>query len=181
MSDDSLKRAYDRTSYILVVDDDDTLLKFFKIHLNKFFSRVIVVKNAKEAIATLREKEIDLVLSDIHMPRMNGLDLMKRVRKINSAIPVLLISGAMLNEEEEQLAEEMSDGFLRKPFSVDDLHSFLDAGMDLRIKYQELESFLPDKKAVRDVLRGKAKVKKFVKDKNLEKVEALAEELKKVS
>ena len=35
-------RVYNRSSYILVVDDDDTLLKFFKIHLNKFFSRVIV-------------------------------------------------------------------------------------------------------------------------------------------
>ena len=52
-------RYYDRTSYILVVDDDNTLLKFFKIHLNKYYSREIVVKNAKEAIDTLREKEID--------------------------------------------------------------------------------------------------------------------------
>jgi DNA-binding NtrC family response regulator len=180
MSDDSSKRAYNRTSYILVVDDDNTLLKFFKIHLNKFFSRVIVVKNAKEAIEVLREKEIDLVLTDVRMPRMNGLDLMKRVRKIDSAIPVLLISGALLDDEQEELVEA-ADGFLRKPFSVDDLHAYLDRGMELREKYLELAGMLPDKKAVRDVLRGKAKLKKFIKDETIETAEALVNELKRVS
>ncbi|NBX24419.1 MAG: hypothetical protein EBR52_10065, partial [Microbacteriaceae bacterium] len=48
------RRPYDRTSFILVVDDDDSLLKFFKIHLNKFFSRVIVVESAKDALAQLK-------------------------------------------------------------------------------------------------------------------------------
>jgi DNA-binding response OmpR family regulator len=158
------KRAYDRTSYILVVDDDNTLLKFFKIHLNKFFSRVIVVKNAKEAIDTLREKEIDLVLTDIRMPRMDGLQLMKRIRRHDSSIPVLIISGALLTEEQSQVAEDDADGYLRKPFSVDDLHAYLDAGMELREQYKQLLEFVPDKKQFRDVLRGKIKLDRIVKD-----------------
>jgi DNA-binding NtrC family response regulator len=182
MSDDNQqdKRAYDRTSYILVVDDDNTLLKFFKIHLNKFFSRVIVVKNAKEAIETLREKEIDLVLSDIRMPRMDGLQLMKRIRKHDASIPVLLISGGLLTDEEQKIADEDTDGYLRKPFSVDDLHDFLNRGMDLREKYKQLAAFLPDdKKIVRDVLRGKAKLKKYVEGDDLATAESLMGELKK--
>lgn len=162
---DNGKRSYDRTSYILVVDDDNTLLKFFKIHLNKFFSRVIVVKNAKEAIDTLREKEIDLVLSDIRMPRMDGLQLMKRVRKHDPSIPVLMISGALLTEEQSKAADEEADGYLRKPFSVDDLHSFIGQGMQLRDNYKRLSEMLPDKKLIRDVLRGKIKLEKCVEDK----------------
>ena len=158
------KRNYDRTSYILVVDDDNTLLKFFKIHLNKFFSRVIVVKNAKEAIDTLREKEIDLVISDIRMPRMDGLQLMKRVRKHDPAIPMLLISGALLTEEQSKGAEDDADGYLRKPFSVDELHAFIDMGMGLREKYKRLAELLADKKTIRDLLRGKAKVEKLVSE-----------------
>lgn len=160
----SAKRAYDRNSYILVVDDDNTLLKFFKIHLNKFFSKVIVVKNAKEAIDTLREKEIDLVISDIRMPRMDGLQLLKRVRKHDPAIPMLLISGALLTDEQKQGAEDDADGYLRKPFSVDDLHSFIEKGMQLREKYKKLSEFLDDKKSFRDVLSGKTKVEKAVTD-----------------
>lgn len=171
------KRNYDRTSYILVVDDDNTLLKFFKIHLNKFFSRVIVVKNAKEAIDTLREKEIDLVISDIRMPRMDGLQLMKRVRKHDPSIPMMMISGALLSDEQAKSAEDDADGYLRKPFSVDDLHAFIEHGMQLREKYKKLASFLPDKKIIRDILRGKVKVEKAVADKaNVkEAVEILAE------
>ena len=156
------KRSYDRTSYILVVDDDNTLLKFFKIHLNKFFSRVIVVKNAKEAVDTLREKEIDLVLSDIRMPRMDGIQLMKRVRKHDASIPMLLISGALLDEEQAKAADEDADGYLRKPFTVDDLHAFIDQGMQLREKYKKLADMLPEKKHFRDVLGGKAKIEKLV-------------------
>ena len=49
---------YNRTSNILVVDDDDMLLKFFKIHLNKFFSKVVVVKSDREAVATLSKKDL---------------------------------------------------------------------------------------------------------------------------
>ncbi len=171
------KRNYDRTSYILVVDDDNTLLKFFKIHLNKFFSRVIVVKNAKEAIDTLREKEIDLVISDIKMPRMDGLQLMKRVRKHDPSIPMMMISGGLLSEEETKAAEDDADGYLRKPFSVDDLHGFIEHGMVLRDKYKKLASFLADKKIIRDILRGKVKLEKAVTDKaNVkEAVELLAE------
>lgn len=161
---DSAKRTYDRTSYILVVDDDNTLLKFFKIHLNKFFSRVIVVKNAKEAIDTLREKEIDLVLSDIRMPRMDGLQLMKRVRKHDPAIPMLMISGALLSEEQSKAADEDADGYLRKPFSVEDLHHFIDQGMQLREQFKRLSEMLSDKKQIRDVLRGKVKLEKVVED-----------------
>ena len=156
------KRIYDRTSYILVVDDDNTLLKFFKIHLNKFFSRVIVVKNAKEAIDTLREKEIDLVISDIRMPRMDGLQLMKRVRKHDPSIPMLMISGALLTDEQSKAAEDEADGYLRKPFSVDELHGFIDMGMQLREKYKRLAEFLTDKKTIRDLLRGKSKIEKLV-------------------
>jgi CheY-like chemotaxis protein len=172
------QRAYDRTSYILVVDDDNTLLKFFKIHLNKFFSKVIVVKNAKEAIDTLREKEIDLVLTDIRMPRMDGIQLMKRVRKHDPAIPVMMISGAMLTDDQKEQAENDADGYLRKPFSVDDLHSFIDKGMQLRIVYNELSGLLPDKKIMRDVLRGRVKLERAVQaDEQLTKAQDLLKQL----
>lgn len=173
------KRNYDRTSYILVVDDDNTLLKFFKIHLNKFFSRVIVVKNAKEAIDTLREKEIDLVLSDIRMPRMDGLQLMKRVRKHDPSIPFLMISGALLTEEQIKAAEDDSDGYLRKPFSVDDLHAFIEQGMQLRDKYKKLADMLADKKQIRDLLSGKGKINKLIADEELrQEAQTILAELK---
>ncbi|NRA68702.1 MAG: response regulator [Pseudobacteriovorax sp.] len=156
-------RTYNRTSYILVVDDDDTLLKFFKIHLNKFFSRVIVVKNAKEAIETLKEKEIDLVISDIKMPRMDGIQLMKKVKNHDPAIPVFLVSGALLNENQQEAIDTKADGYLKKPFGIDELHSFIDKGIKLRDSFKELMEIVEDPKKFQELVRGKRQVK-FIKD-----------------
>lgn len=167
------KRSYDRTSYILVVDDDNTLLKFFKIHLNKFFSKVIVVKNAKEAIEALRENVIDLVISDIRMPRMDGLQLMARVRKHDPGIPVLLVSGALLTPEQEHACDNEADGFLRKPFQVDDLHAFISHGMDLREAYVKITQLLPDKKHLRAALAGDFPSKKIKDAEARKQLEAL--------
>ena len=174
------QQKYDRTSFILVVDDDNTLLKFFKIHLNKFFSKVIVVKNAKEAIESLREKTIDLVISDINMPRMDGFQLMKRVRKHDTSIPVLLISGALLNQDEEDLLNE-ADGYLRKPFNVDQLHDFINNGLLRREKMKQLATLVSDKKQLRNLLKGTVKLEKVIKKDQQDEAKALLEEIKQVA
>ena len=128
------KRNYDRTSYILVVDDDNTLLKFFKIHLNKFFSRVIVVKNAKEAIDTLREKEIDLVLSDIRMPAMDGLELVRKMRHEMHDLetPVVLISTLGTEEDLARGKEAGATGYIRKPITPHNIMTELQQLLGLR-------------------------------------------------
>jgi DNA-binding NtrC family response regulator len=156
-------RTYDRTSYILVVDDDDTLLKFFKIHLNKFFSRVIVVRNAQEAFNTLKEKEIDLVISDIKMPRMDGIQLMKKVKNHDPSIPVFLVSGALLSDIQKTAVDTKADGFLKKPFSIDELHDFIDRGMRVRDYYKELLEIVQDKKKFLELIQGKRQLR-FIKD-----------------
>ena len=157
------RRPYDRTSYVLVVDDDDTLLKFFKIHLNKSFSRVIVVESAKDAMAQLKEKEIDLVLTDIRMPKVDGLELMAKVRRFDPTIPVLIVSGALLDDDQTKACLEDADGFLRKPFSFEDLHSFIDRGMKLREAFKEMASIMRDRKNFRALLRGKISPRRAAK------------------
>lgn len=164
-------RVYDRTSYVLVVDDDDTLLKFFKIHLNKSFSRVIVVDSAKDAMKQLKEKEIDLVLTDITMPKMDGIELMAKVRRFDPTIPVLIISGAILDQEQTEACMNEADGYLRKPFSFEDLHDFIGRGMKLREAFKEMAEIMRDRKNFRALLRGKIsprRAAKLSKGKDLE-------------
>lgn len=156
-------KNYNRTSYILVVDDDDTLLKFFKIHLNKFFSRVIVVKNAREAIDSLKDKEIDLVISDIKMPRMDGIQFMKKVKNHDPSIPVFLVSGAMLTENQQLAVETKADGYLKKPFSIDELHDTIDKGIKIRESYKELLEIVQDPKRFLELVQGKRQLR-FIKD-----------------
>jgi CheY-like chemotaxis protein len=174
-------RGYDRESYILVIDDDDTLLKFFKIHLNKFFSKVIVVDSAENALKTLEEKQIDLIISDIRMPKTDGIQLMRKVRRLYPSIPVVLVSGAMLDEKQEKAIEKHADGFLRKPFNIDELHELLQKGMDKRDKLKELADLIADKKNLRDVLNGRARISRFVDGEEKERGSQILGELRKAS
>lgn len=156
---------FDRNSYILIVDDDDTLLKFFKIHLNKYFSKVIVVKSAKEAVEFCAKNHIDLIISDINMPKIDGFQLLKKVKKFDGAIPVLLISG-VISEEDEKLLSTEADGFMRKPFDVDQLHSFIDSGIEKRGLLLKLKNMLKDDHSIDRILKGKVKVESFVAKEN---------------
>lgn len=152
------KRAYDRESFIMIVDDDQTLLKFFKIHLNKFFSKVIVVNNAKEAIDTMKTKKIDLVLSDIRMPKIDGLQLLKKIRQQDASIPVYLISGGAIDDDTKVIIDEVSDGFLKKPFTVDEIQNFINEGMRKRELLKELSGLVGDNKSLAKIIRSKTKI-----------------------
>jgi len=171
------KRVYDRNSHIMIVDDDQTLLKFFKIHLNKFFSHVVVVKNAKEALEEMEKKEIDLVLSDIKMPRTDGVQLLKKIRNANASIPVFLISGAVITDEQQQMVEENADGFLRKPFTIEEIQEFINDGMKKREILKELSDVCKDNKVLLSLIKGKAKPGKLKKAADVKKATELLEKL----
>jgi len=162
------KRAYDRESNVLIVDDDSTLLKFFKIHLNKFFSRVVVVENAKAALDTMKEREIDLVLTDVRMPKIDGLELMRKIRKQYPGVPILLISGEPMSDEQAEIVKT-ADGFLAKPFSVDELNEYICSGIDLRNSMKELIACMKNPKKIRDAMSAKASnLSKFVEKSSVE-------------
>lgn len=171
--------ATDRENYILIVDDDNTLLKFFKIHLNKFFSKILVAKSATDALELLKTKEIDLIISDFKMPRVDGIQFMKKAKKHDPLIPFLFISGALLTETQKGNIDAMSDGYLKKPFSIDELHEFITTGLEKRDKLVSFSEIIEDKKKVKDFLAGKASLKR-IKDQNLrEQAEQLLSELSK--
>lgn len=157
------RRPYDRESNVLIVDDDSTLLKFFKIHLNKFFSRVVVVESAKAALAAMKEREMDLILTDVRMPKIDGLELMTKIKKHHPDIPVLLISGEPMSEAQQEIVTS-ADGFLAKPFTIDELNDYMCRGIDLRNAMKEMIPHLKDPKKIRDAIKAKpADLEKLIK------------------
>lgn len=156
-----IKRVYDRTSHILIVDDDQTLLKFFKIHLNKFFSRVIVVGSAEEAMKVMKSKDIDLVISDIKMPKTDGLNLLEQITKIDPTIPIYLITGGTLNSSQTGIAKKFAEGIVRKPFSIEDIENVINNGMNKRQAFRDLEALIPDKRKRLAIVKNHEESKKL--------------------
>lgn len=174
-------REYDRESHILIVDDDSSLLKFFKIHLNKFFSKIIVVDSGKDALLAIQDREINLVLSDIRMPKVDGLQLMSKIRKLHPEIPILLISGEPVTEEMAAIIQT-SDGFLAKPFSVDELNNYINRGVDLHLVMKELSTILNNPSKIRTAMSCSGEsLRKYVEKDSMPHARTLIDKIKTLS
>lgn len=104
---------------VLLVEDSEHVRYFAHQLLKDLGCRVYEAPGGNEALALLREHEVDLVFSDIVMPGMSGLELATEVKRIDSAIPVLLASG--YSSKQFIPRDEREFPILRKPYKVETL------------------------------------------------------------
>ncbi|MFT4552075.1 MAG: signal transduction histidine kinase [Chlamydiales bacterium] len=99
---------------VLVVDDEKSIQKLLSLILEEF--QVTEVSSAAEALKIIKNKSCDLVITDLKMPGMSGLELLNEIKKISPEIPVIMISGhGDKNAAIEAINNEVYD-FLEKPF-----------------------------------------------------------------
>lgn len=110
---------------LLVVEDDDAIRKVTIEFLGAFFQNIISAADGKEALAKFNVNNIDLIITDINMPNMNGLELISQIRKINSDLPILILSA---HTESKYFTESIKygvDGYLLKPFDMQQFYLIL--------------------------------------------------------
>src|SRR5262249_41041538 len=101
---------------IAVVDDDPDILDVVETMLEMEGHQVVTFDNGPAALAALRAKSPDLVILDIKMPDMDGIELLRQLR-LKSRVPVIFLTGK-LDEVDEVLALRLgADDLVRKPFS----------------------------------------------------------------
>src|SRR5574337_515791 len=104
---------------VLVVDDDPVVGKSFeRVLAGKGYS-VIVAHDAAQALERMREAEVDLLVTDIRMPGMDGLELAERVKERRPWTPVLIVTGYGTAADEERARAAGVSAFLHKPLSPD--------------------------------------------------------------
>jgi len=109
------------TASILVVDDEPVVQDTVKWLLHTQGYEVTTAGTGEEALTRIVQQEFDLMLSDIKMPGLNGLDVLERSRTLKPRLAVILMTGyATLDTAIEALRRGASD-YLRKPFELDDL------------------------------------------------------------
>jgi two-component system cell cycle sensor histidine kinase/response regulator CckA len=117
---------------ILVVEDESTILHLVKRMLEKNGYRVLQATASAEAIDLVRAhpRGVDLLLTDVVMPEMNGRELANRIRQLNPAIRCLYMSGYTGDFIDAHGLLEQSVHFIRKPFSRQDLLAKVREAMD---------------------------------------------------
>ena len=105
---------------ILVAEDEDSNYELVRIVLQKRY-RLLRARNGIEAVTVNEEEKPDLILMDIRMPEMNGLDATRIIKEVNSNIPIIALSAYAFEENIRDAKLAGCDEFMAKPFKVEDL------------------------------------------------------------
>ena len=105
---------------ILIVDDEVQIRNILRILLSKKGYTVREASSGAEAVEAVRKGGVDLVIMDIMMPRMNGIEATARIREL-STVPVLFLTAKSLDSDKREAYSGGGDDYLTKPFSSVDL------------------------------------------------------------
>lgn len=101
---------------ILVVDDDPTIRTILEDYLDTMDFEIFHAPDGAEGWRLFQEEKPNLVIADIFMPEMTGVELVEKIKGSDNPAPVVLISGVPLSQAEIQMQQERADGFLEKPY-----------------------------------------------------------------
>jgi two-component system chemotaxis response regulator CheY len=107
---------------VLVVDDFATMRRIIKNALKQIgFADIMEADDGTTALAVLKDKAVDLIISDWNMPNMNGLDLLKKVRgdKETKAIPFIMVTAEAQKENVLQAVQAGVSNYIVKPFTAE--------------------------------------------------------------
>jgi DNA-binding NtrC family response regulator len=114
---------------ILVVDDEQFMVHTLTKILDMMGFDVIGAFGGREAYDLYLSQPVDLVVSDVHMPDMSGLDLLASIKTHNPTIPVILVTGYGVDRAGEIIGNCKADGFLGKPFQIQELKTIIDQAL----------------------------------------------------
>jgi DNA-binding NtrC family response regulator len=102
---------------LLVVDDEPNMLRLLKtILMDKTGYEVTTTNNPLEVSKLLQEKAYDLVVSDLKMPLVDGMDLIEIIKKIDPQLPIIIITAYGTMETAEEAVQKGAYDFITKPF-----------------------------------------------------------------
>ena len=105
---------------IMVVEDEDSNYELLKNVLAKRY-RLVRAKNGIEAVTMNEDEKPDLILMDIRMPEMNGLDATRIIKEVNSRVPVIALSAYAFDTNIKEAKAAGCDEFMAKPIQIRDL------------------------------------------------------------
>jgi DNA-binding NtrC family response regulator len=110
----------------LIVDDNVPMAHVLVDMLEVFDVDAITVQDGEAALRSILEEPIGLVITDLRMPKMTGVELLRSIKAQSPEIPVVVISGYQLTADDDRTVREIADGFLAKPFKMEDVRALIE-------------------------------------------------------
>ena len=109
---------------ILIAEDEESNFLLLKTILKKHCN-ILHAKTGVELLEIYKEQHADLILLDIKMPEMNGIDALKEIRIFDQDIPIIMQSAYAFENDMEAARQAGSNGFVTKPINIKELKSVL--------------------------------------------------------
>ena len=139
---------------LLVVEDNLELLMLMQ-QLLKTTYRVYIARNGKEAMKVIKEKELDLIISDVMMPEMDGLELTRTIKgdPNYSHLPIILLTAKTQEQDVKEALQYGADEYLKKPFRLGDLKLRIDNIIENRKRMQTELSQMTEEEVVKTIAK----------------------------
>ena len=125
---------------MLMAEDNEYNQLLSKVILEKLGAEVIIANNGQEAIdIAKKEKDLKLILMDIQMPVMNGIESMQNIKNRGITIPIIALTANALKGDREKFINEGFDEYLSKPFSQIELYSVL--SKFIKLEHDEIDEY----------------------------------------
>ena len=110
-----------KKQWIVVVDDDAISLKIANELLSSDQMKISSVRSGRELLIFLQKNSPDLILLDVVMPEMDGLDATRIIKEVNQDVPIIALSAFAFPENIREAKAAGCNDFMAKPFKVEDL------------------------------------------------------------
>ena len=140
---------------ILVVDDERSMREFLAIYLRREGYRIEAVPGGNEAIALLKTRAFDVVITDLRMPDVDGLSILSEAKRLRPDVEVIVVTAFSTTETAIAAMKAGAHDYLTKPFKIDEVGLVVDRAMEKR-------RLSRDNIALRDEIKGRYKLERLL-------------------
>lgn len=127
---------------VLLIEDDANIVELLTIHLNDLNCEVIFDMNGQHGLAVAKDQFFDLIILDLMLPGMNGMEICRRIRQTDRNTPILILSAKSEEIDKVVGLETGADDYLTKPFSVREFIA------RVKVIFRRKEDQMPSQEAV---------------------------------
>jgi two-component system response regulator PilR (NtrC family) len=144
-------------SRILVVDDEESIREFFEIMLKREGYEVLTAPNGREALEKLKNQQVDLIISDIQMPEMSGMELLAKVKELDPESVIIMITAFGSTDTAVEAMKLGAYDYVQKPFKIDEVKIIIRQALErrsLKMENAQLKRELGTKYAFDNIIGG---------------------------
>lgn len=127
---------------VLYVEDDVMTLEEISFFLKKYLKNLIIAKNGKEGLELFKEHNPDIVITDIQMPIMNGLEMAEEILKINPNIPIAVTTAYSDGEFLIRAIDLGIDKYIVKPLNLSEILAVIQKSLKLQLRTKSYEDYI---------------------------------------